>query len=128
MSKPFDAAITRFFEDEAPKDIRKAIEKADKKDILTDDFPYDEWMDKDDYEDQLDALQIELVKCQAWVRDSGARVIVVFEGRDAAGKGGTIKRFRQNLNPRVARTVETDGNRGRAMVFPTLCRTSADGG
>jgi polyphosphate kinase 2 len=105
MSKPFDAAITRFFEDEAPKDIRKAIEKADKKDILTDDFPYDEWMDKDDYEDQLDALQIELVKCQAWVRDSGARVIVVFEGRDAAGKGGTIKRFRQNLNPRVARTV-----------------------
>lgn len=105
MSKPFDAAITRFFEEEAPKDIRKAIEKADKKDILTDDFPYDEWMDKDDYEDQLDALQIELVKCQAWVRDSGARVIVVFEGRDAAGKGGTIKRFRQNLNPRVARTV-----------------------
>ncbi len=105
MSKPFDAAITRFFEDEAPKDIRKAIEKADKKDILTDDFPYDEWMDKDDYEDQLDALQIELVKCQAWVRDSGARVIVVFEGRDASGKGGTIKRFRQNLNPRVARTV-----------------------
>jgi polyphosphate kinase 2 len=105
MSKPFDAAITRFFEDEAPKDIRKAIEKADKKDILTDDFPYDEWMDKDDYEDQLNALQIELVKCQAWVRDSGARVIVVFEGRDAAGKGGTIKRFRQNLNPRVARTV-----------------------
>ncbi|MGB3689833.1 MAG: polyphosphate kinase 2 [Jannaschia helgolandensis] len=105
MSKPFDAAITRFFEDEAPKDIRKAIEKADKKDILIDDFPYDEWMDKDDYEDQLNALQIELVKCQAWVRDSGARVIVVFEGRDAAGKGGTIKRFRQNLNPRVARTV-----------------------
>ena len=105
MSKPFDAAITRFFEEEAPKDIRKAIEKADKKDILTDDFPYDEWMDKDDYEDQLDALQIELVKCQAWVRDSDARVIVVFEGRDAAGKGGTIKRFRQNLNPRVARTV-----------------------
>lgn len=105
MPKPFDAAITRFFEDEAPKDIRKAIEKASKKDILTDDFPYEEWMDKDDYEEQLDALQVELVKCQAWVRDTGARVVVVFEGRDAAGKGGTIKRFRENLNPRIAHTV-----------------------
>ncbi|MCK0166922.1 polyphosphate kinase 2 [Jannaschia sp. S6380] len=105
MPKPFDAAITKFFESEVPKDIRKAIEKAGKKDIVTDPFPYDDWMDKDDYEEQLHALQIELVKCQSWVAASGTRVAVVFEGRDAAGKGGTIKRFRENLNPRVARTV-----------------------
>ena len=105
MTKPFDAAITRFFEKEAPKDIRRAIETSKKKDILTEPFPYDAWMDKDDYEDQLDALQIELVRAQAHIRDAGLRVAVVFEGRDAAGKGGTIKRFRENLNPRIVRTV-----------------------
>lgn len=105
MPKPFDAAITRFFKDEAPKDLRKAIEDGGKKDILTDDFPYVKWLDKDDYEDQMAVLQIELAKCQSWVHDSGARVAVVFEGRDAAGKGGTIKRFRENLNPRIVRTV-----------------------
>ena len=105
MAKPFDAAITRFYEKEAPEDVRRAIAEGDKKDILTDAFPYEQWIDKDAYEDALDALQIQLVRCQSWVRESGARVAVVFEGRDAAGKGGTIKRFRENLNPRIARTV-----------------------
>ncbi|SFI39908.1 polyphosphate kinase 2 [Jannaschia pohangensis] len=105
MTKPFDAAITRFYEEEAPRDIAKAIAEARKKDVLADGFPYDAWMDKGDYEDEMADLQIELVKCQSWVRDSGTRVAVVFEGRDAAGKGGTIKRFRENLNPRIARTV-----------------------
>ncbi|WP_299821852.1 polyphosphate kinase 2 [uncultured Jannaschia sp.] len=105
MTKPFDAAITRFFEEEAPADIRRAIETAKKKDILTAPFPYDDWMDKDTYEDALEALQIELVRAQAHIRDAGLRVAVVFEGRDAAGKGGTIKRFRENLNPRIVRTV-----------------------
>jgi polyphosphate kinase 2 len=62
-------------------------------------------MDKDDYEDQLEALQVELVKFHAWVRDTGQRIAVVFEGRDAAGKGGSIKRVRENLNPRVAGVV-----------------------
>ena len=55
------------------------------------------------YEAELFRLQAELVKVQEWVRASGARVVVVFEGRDAAGKGGTIKRITQYLNPRVAR-------------------------
>ncbi|WP_281825655.1 polyphosphate kinase 2 [Jannaschia rubra] len=105
MPKPFDAAITRFFEHEAPKDIRRAIEEGGKKDILTDAYPYDALMPKGDYEEAMQALQIELAKCQAWVQASGARVCAVFEGRDAAGKGGTIKRLRENLNPRVARTV-----------------------
>jgi polyphosphate kinase 2 len=57
------------------------------------------------YESELRRLQEELVKMTEWVRDSGARVVVIFEGRDAAGKGGTIKRIAQFLNPRIARIV-----------------------
>ncbi|MFD8419340.1 polyphosphate kinase 2 [Streptomyces sp. NPDC059466] len=57
------------------------------------------------YERELLRLQTELVKLQEWVRAEGARLVVVFEGRDAAGKGGTIKRVSEHLNPRVARTV-----------------------
>ncbi|MBV6635927.1 MAG: polyphosphate kinase 2, partial [Mameliella sp.] len=53
----------------------------------------------------MERLQIELVKMQAWAKETGARLALVFEGRDAAGKGGTIKRFRMNLNPRGARVV-----------------------
>ncbi|MBI1418141.1 MAG: polyphosphate kinase 2 [Limimaricola sp.] len=105
MDLPFDGAITRFFEEEAPEAIRKDIEKAGKKTILDPDFPYDKEMDKDDYEDQIHTLQIELARMQAWVKASGERIVIVFEGRDAAGKGGTISRFRENLNPRGARVV-----------------------
>ena len=105
MSLPFDGAISRFFAEAAPDSVRRAIAEGDKKDILTDDFPYDRWMAKDDYQDRLDALQLQLVRLQADVKASGKRVVVVFEGRDAAGKGGTIKRFREHLNPRVARVV-----------------------
>ncbi|MET9123664.1 polyphosphate kinase 2 [Streptomyces sp. NPDC004528] len=57
------------------------------------------------YEHELLRLQTELVKLQEWVRAEGARLVVIFEGRDAAGKGGTIKRVSEHLNPRVARTV-----------------------
>ncbi|WP_179379445.1 polyphosphate kinase 2 [Jannaschia marina] len=105
MPKPFDAAITCYFEDEAPAAIREAIEGGDKNDVIMDAYPYDDRMEKDRYKAELAALQIELVKCQSWVRDNGARVVVVFEGRDAAGKGGTIKRFRENLSARIARVV-----------------------
>lgn len=105
MTKPFDGAISTYFTDEAPDWVSDQIEDAKKNAVLDPSFPYDERMDKDDYEDQLDALQIELVKYHAWVRDSGQRIAVVFEGRDAAGKGGAIKRVRENLNPRVASVV-----------------------
>ncbi len=105
FEKPFDGAITNFFKNDAPKDIRKAIESASKKDILNPTYPYKATMDREDYEDQIEALQIELVRMQSWAIATGARVVVVFEGRDAAGKGGTIKRFRENLNPRGARVV-----------------------
>src|ERR1700746_1590966 len=57
------------------------------------------------YEAELLRLQGELVKVQEWVRAEGARIVIIFEGRDAAGKGGTIKRVTQYLNPRVARIV-----------------------
>ncbi|HET9647641.1 MAG TPA: polyphosphate kinase 2 [Microlunatus sp.] len=69
------------------------------------DYPYDERMDRDDYEQQKYQLQIELLKFQYWAQDVGGRHVVLFEGRDAAGKGGTIKRFMEHLNPRAARVV-----------------------
>ncbi|MEJ2016342.1 MAG: polyphosphate kinase 2, partial [Limibacillus sp.] len=91
--KPFGGAISEFFENGAPKSVRKAIEDGGKKDILTDGYPYDRWMDGDEYDDQLHELQIELARLQSWVKETGARVAIIFEGRDAAGKGGCIKRF-----------------------------------
>ena len=102
---PFDGAISAYFRDDAPDSIRKAIEEGGKRDILTDDFPYDGWMKKGDYEDHIKALQIELVKWQRWVEQTGQRVVIVFEGRDTAGKSGAIKRVSENLNPRGARIV-----------------------
>ena len=105
FEKPFDGAISKYLENEAPKAVHAAIEDGGKRDILDESYPYDRWLKKPDYEDELDLLQIELAKCQRWVRDSGARLAVVFEGRDGAGKGGAIKRMTMNLNPRVAHVV-----------------------
>ncbi len=105
MSLPFDGAITDFFETGAPDDIRDKISAADKRDILTPTYPHPERMKGKAYDREMAALQIELVKMQDWVSKTGARVACVFEGRDAAGKGGTIKRLRENLNPRGARVV-----------------------
>ena len=62
-------------------------------------------MSRKAYEAQKYHLQVELLKLQAWIKDTGQRVVVLFEGRDAAGKGGTIKRFMEHLNPRGARVV-----------------------
>src|SRR5699024_10958225 len=68
-------------------------------------YPYDEQMDRDAYELEKYKLQVELLKFQYWGQDTGAKHVIVFEGRDAAGKGGTIKRFTEHLNPRAARVV-----------------------
>lgn len=68
-------------------------------------YPYDEKLKTKDYEEALEALQIELVKLQSWLQKTGERVMVLFEGRDAAGKGGTIFVLRQYMNPRTARNV-----------------------
>jgi len=105
MDLPFNGAISRFFREEAPKAVRKAIEKDDGNDILTKSYPYREEMKGKDYDAHMAALQIELVKMQADVKATGKRLVVVFEGRDAAGKGGTIDRVRENLNPRQAYVV-----------------------
>jgi polyphosphate kinase 2 len=74
-------------------------------DTWREEYPYEERMTRDHYDHAKRLLQIELVKFQNWVKDTGQRVVIVFEGRDAAGKGGTIKRFTEHLNPRGARVV-----------------------
>ncbi len=105
MTLPFDGAISAFYENDAPADVRRAIADSDKKDILSGTYPHDRWMKKSDYQATMDRLQLELVKLQADVKETGKRIVVIFEGRDAAGKGGAIARIRENLNPRGARVV-----------------------
>lgn len=68
-------------------------------------YPYPAPMRDKDYDYEKTQLQIELLKVQNWVKETGQKVVVIFEGRDAAGKGGTIKRFMEHLNPRGARVV-----------------------
>ena len=105
MDLPFDGGISRFYKDAAPDWVKATLNDAGKKAILNPDYPYKKKMRKSDYEAEMAALQVELVRLQAWARDKGERIVIVFEGRDAAGKGGTISRFRENLNPRNARVV-----------------------
>lgn len=68
-------------------------------------YPYDHKMKRKKYEKELEVLQIELVKAQEWVRETGQRIVAVFEGRDAAGKGGSINVFTEYTNPRHVRVV-----------------------
>lgn len=68
-------------------------------------YPYKQRMRRNDYEKQKKALQVELLKAQGWAKENGQKIVILFEGRDAAGKGGTIKRFMEHLNPRSARVV-----------------------
>jgi polyphosphate kinase 2 len=68
-------------------------------------YPYPERMSRHDYDREKRLMQIELLKLQNWVKATGERLVVLFEGRDAAGKGGTIKRFMEHLNPRGAQVV-----------------------
>src|ERR1700729_10695 len=74
-------------------------------DTWREDYPYPEKMTRDEYEYLKRPLQVELVKLQNWVKSAGEHIVLVFEGRDAAGKGGTIKRFTEHLNPRGATVV-----------------------
>lgn len=80
-------------------------------------YPYKNLMRRSAYEKEKFRLQVELLKLQAWAKETGQRVVILFEGRDAAGKGGTIKRFMEHLNPRGARVVAlekpTDTERGQ---------------
>jgi polyphosphate kinase len=82
-------------------------------------YPYDAKMSRKEYEQLKRSLQIELLKLQSWVKDTGQKVVLLFEGRDAAGKGGTIKRFTEHLNPRGARVValEAPSERERTQWY-----------
>ncbi len=68
-------------------------------------YPYPDKIGRSEYEDEKARLQVELLKVQKWVKESGKKIVILFEGRDAAGKGGAIKRFMEHLNPRGARVV-----------------------
>jgi polyphosphate kinase len=94
------AKITSF-DIEAEKLPKAISDKA----MQSGDFPYSDKMDEDTYLDALQKLQIELLKLQAHIQKTGQRVIIVFEGRDGAGKGGAIQRFTEHLNPRSCRVV-----------------------
>ncbi len=109
-------ALTRWHDPDA------ALQQMSKDDELVADwrsavYPYKNRMTRKNYEKQKYQLQVELLKLQAWVRETGQRVVILFEGRDAAGKGGAIKRFMEHINPRGARVVAlekpTDTERGQ---------------
>jgi len=107
-ASPEDAAILRKTLLDQPALVRAVGSSPD--DELSDDwrqggYPYKNLMSRKNYEKQKYALQVELLKLQAWVKESRQKVMIIFEGRDAAGKGGTIKRFMEHLNPRGARVV-----------------------
>ncbi|MEM6490332.1 MAG: polyphosphate kinase 2, partial [Pseudomonadota bacterium] len=93
------------------------VERKSRSAALPENYPYKRRMRRDQYEARKKELQIELLKVQNWVKDTGQRIVILFEGRDAAGKGGTIKRFMEHLNPRGARVVAlekpTDEERGQ---------------
>ena len=127
-TKPVEIEIggeKRLFDIEAPKLPGWIEDKA----LKSGGYPYDTKLDDDDYEKELEKLQVELVKLQIWQQKSGARVMAIFEGRDAAGKGGSINAVKMNMNPRTARIVAlikpTETERGQwyfqryVSTFPT---------
>ncbi len=99
------------------KNSPKQDDDALAEDWRTGGYPYRHRMSRKNYEHQKYQLQVEMLKLQRWVKETGQRVVILFEGRDAAGKGGAIKRFMEHLNPRGARVVAlekpTDTERGQ---------------
>jgi polyphosphate kinase 2 len=89
-------------EDDDPVLVRRDGRRVD---TWREGFPYQERLSREVYEGEKRLLQIELIKLQNWVKDSDEKIVILFEGRDAAGKGGTIKRFMEHLNPRGSRVV-----------------------
>ncbi len=91
--------------DEFDIDEAKLADVIDEAALPSGDYPYDKRLKRSTYEETLLALQVELVKLQSHLKQSGQRIVALFEGRDAAGKGGTIKRYRENLNPRHTNVI-----------------------
>jgi polyphosphate kinase len=106
-----------------PESIRKSFE--------TGEYPYEKKIGKKTYERRKADLQVELLKVQDWVNETGQKVVILFEGRDGAGKGGTIKRFMEHLNPRGANVVAlqkpTDRERSQWYFQRYLCHLPAAG-
>lgn len=102
---PFVGAITRYLDTDAPAAIRKAVKSDDGERILDKTYPYRTEMKGKEYDPVMERLQLQLVRMMRDVIHTGKRIVVLFEGRDAAGKGGTIERVRENLNPRSASVV-----------------------
>ena len=94
---PEEATPSVFERRHDPNEIRRVFEQGV--------FPYKTKMKRLTYEKQKSHLQVELLKAQNWIEETGQKIVIIFEGRDAAGKGGTIKRFMEHLNPRMARVV-----------------------
>ena len=88
-----------------PKKVLAKVNGAHSGEIISDTYPYPSKLSRKAYEKDKAELQVELLKLQKWVAETGERVVLLFEGRDAAGKGGTIKRFMEHLNPRGASLV-----------------------
>ena len=108
-ASPEDAEVLRQVLLHKPRPVAPGLAKGPD-DELADDwreggYPYKNLMSRKNYEQQKYQLQVELLKLQAWVKETGQKVVILFEGRDAAGKGGTIKRFMEHLNPRGAHVV-----------------------
>ncbi len=94
-----------------PEAVRRAFESGE--------YPYATHLTEKEYLQRVGPLQVELLKAQAWVKDANEKIVTLFEGRDAAGKGGTIKRFMEHLNPRGARVValEKPSDRERSQWY-----------
>jgi polyphosphate kinase 2 len=108
MSAEYTNALAELASDRDTPELAstKEIKELGKKKIFANaNYPYKTKMARDEYEDSKLQLQIELLKMQGWVKETGQRIVILCEGRDAAGKGGTIKRFMEHLNPRGARVV-----------------------
>ena len=88
-------------------------------------YPYDTKLSRKAYEKEKRALQIELLKLQLWAKSTGQKILIIFEGRDAAGKGGSIKRFTEHLNPRGCRAGKADRHRADPVVLPALHQAPA---
>ncbi len=121
------SALPYGFDIENPVLAPEIIEKA----LTSGGFPYDQQLKKKVYEDQLEALQLELLKLQNYVEAKGERFVILFEGRDASGKGSCIRRFLERLNPRHARSVAltkpTETERGEWYFQRYVCHLPTAG-
>jgi hypothetical protein len=100
MVQLIDEVVNTSIPPELVAKVREA--QKHKKRIMNPSYPHATRMDSENYASEMELLQIELVKMQACLKEVGERIVIIFEGRDAAGKGGTIKTFSENLNPRRA--------------------------